>query len=85
MSFYTRIFSNRRSTPQKDPQQREPESAVTTSTPEYSKMMQFTQAPKSLLMSGQFLARSDYRRMVEDYAELNNFFQNQKAEKTLNY
>ena len=47
--------------------------------------MKFTQTLNTLLMSDKFLARSDYKRLVEDYAELNNFFQNQKAAKTLSY
>jgi Superfamily I DNA and RNA helicases len=47
--------------------------------------MIFTQDLNALLMSDKYLARSDYKRLVEDYAELNSFFQNQKAAKTLSY
>ena len=47
--------------------------------------MKFTLALNTLLMSDKYLARSDYKRLVEDYAELNSFFQNQKAAKTLSY
>ena len=86
MSFFNRIFSNKRSTSQQTPESKEP---VTVSpnahTREYAQLLKFTQALNSLLMSDKFLARSDYKRLVEDYAELNNFFQNQKAAKTLSY
>lgn len=54
-------------------------------TPEHERLVAFTQALNALLMSDKYLARSDYKRMVEDYAELNSFFQNQKAAKTLSY
>ena len=85
MSFFNRIFSNRRTTPQEVPDKREPEFAATTLTPEYAQLIAFTQALNALLMSDKYLARSDYKRLVEDYAELNSFFQNQKAAKTLSY
>ena len=54
-------------------------------TPEYENLVAFTKALNSLLMSDKYLARSDYKSLVEDYAGLNIFFQNQKAAKTLNY
>jgi len=36
-------------------------------------------------MSDKFLARSDYRRLVEDYTDLYGFFLNQKVARTLDY
>ena len=86
MSFFNRIFSNRRSASQKAPASRESDnSAPSPSTREYAQLTKFTQALNALLMSDKYLARSDYRPLVEEYAELNSFFQNQKAAKTLNY
>lgn len=83
MSFFNRIFSNRRSASQEAPESKESENnAPHLPTQEYAQLMKFTQALNTLLMSDKFLARSDYRRLVDDYAELNNFFQNQKAAKT---
>ena len=86
MSFFNRIFSNKRRNSQQAPESKEPVTVMPIApTREYAQMMKFTQALNSLLMSDKFLARSDYRRLVEDYAELNKFFQNQKAAKTLSY
>lgn len=86
MSFFNRIFSNRRSASQKAPEKKESEkNAPYLPTQEYAQLVKFTQTLNALLMADKFLARSDYRRLVEDYAELNNFFQNQKDAKTLNY
>ncbi|MBQ9185642.1 MAG: topoisomerase DNA-binding C4 zinc finger domain-containing protein [Bacteroidales bacterium] len=86
MSFLNRIFFNKRSKSHQTPEPKEPVNAAPiTPTQEYAKLKQFTQTLNSLLMSDKFLARSDYRRLVEDYAELNNFFQNQKTAKTLGY
>ena len=86
MSFFNRIFSNKRSASQQAPQSKESVTVTPIApTREYAQMKQFTQALNSLLMSDKFLARSDYRHLVEDYAELNCFFQNQKAAKTLSY
>lgn len=77
MSFFSKIFSKK------------PESTeLPTSgpiTPEHERLVAFTQALNALLMSDKYLARSDYKRLVEDYADLNSFFQNQKAAKTLSY
>ncbi len=86
MSFFNYIFSNKHSTSQQVPESNEPVKATpTTPTQEYAQLMKFTLALNALLMSEKYLARSDYRRLVEDYAELNSFFQNQKAAKTLSY
>ena len=86
MSFFNRIFSNKCNTSQQTPENKEPANATPiVPTQEYARLMVFTQALNALLMADKFLARSDYRRLVEDYAELNNFFQNQKAAKTLSY
>lgn len=86
MSFFNRIFLNTHNLSQQAPQSKE-DVTVTFIAPtrEYAQLMKFTQALNSLLMSDKFLARSDYRQLVEDYAQLNNFFQNQKAAKTLSY
>ena len=86
MSFFNRIFTNRRILSREVSESKEPEHNVHAfPSEEYAKLMQFTQALNSLLMTDKFLARSDYRQLVDDYAELNNFFQNQKAAKTLSY
>ena len=86
MSFFNRIFSNRRSASQDALESKESENnAPLSPTQEYAQLMKFTQALNVFLMSDKFLARSDYQRLVNDYAELNNFFLNQKAAKTLSY
>ena len=86
MSFFNRIFSNKRSTSQQSPESNKPVNATPiTPTKEYAQLTKFTQALNALLMSDKYLARSDYKSLVEDYAELNSFFQNQKAAKTLSY
>ena len=77
MSFFSRIFTKKS------------ESAglqlSAPLTPEHEKLVAFTQSLNGLLMSDRYLARSDYKRLAVDYAELNNFFQNQMAAKTLDY
>ncbi len=86
MSFFNRIFSNRRGASIEAPESKESEINAPLSQPqEYAQLIAFTQALNVLLMSDRYLARSDYKHMVEDYAELSSFFQNQKAAKTIGY
>ena len=85
MSFFNRIFPNRRNSSKKALKIDELEKPIVPPTQEYAQLMAFTKALHALLMSDKYLARSDYKRLVENYAELNSFFQNQKAAKTLSY
>ena len=85
MSFLRRIF-NKRQIESHTPEKKESdELSSPPHTKEFASIIDFTQALNSLLMADKFLARSDYKRLIEDYAELNLFFQNQKAAKTLAY
>ena len=78
MSFFNRIFSYKRSKHQEAPESKESEkNAHLTPTPEYVQLQEFTKALNDLLMSDKYLARSDYKRLLEEYAELNSFFQRQ--------
>lgn len=83
MSFFSRIFSDKRTKPQEVAQ--EPQAVVGTPTPEYVRLQEFTQRLNSLLLEDRFLARSDYRQLVEGVADVVAFFENQKAAKTLGY
>ena len=48
-------------------------------------MLEFNKTIYNLLSSDKYLSRSDYRQLVDDFSELNRFFLNQQAAKTLNY
>ena len=54
-------------------------------TQEYASLLLFTQRLNSLLLADKYLARSDYRQLIDDYAETNTFFANLKTAKTLGY
>ena len=82
--FLLRHIFNKRQNKLQAPETKESKVSV-PHTKEYATIIDFSQALNSLLMSDKFLARSDYKRLVEDYAGLNSFFQNQKAAKTLAY
>lgn len=83
MSFFSRIFSDKRTKPQDVAQ--EPQAVVVTPTQEYMRLQEFTQRLNSLLLEDRFLARSDYLSLVEGVSDLAAFFENQKAAKTLSY
>ena len=77
MSFFNRIFTKKHvftELPSSSPM-----------TLEYASLLAFTRDLNALLMLDKYLARSDYKRLKEDYRKLNDFFQNQKAAKTLSY
>ena len=80
MSFLNRIFSNRRSISQETPPKKGVEgkapSPVAQAPQEFAKLIAFSQTLNALLMSDKYLARSDYKQLVENYAGLNSFFQN---------
>jgi DNA helicase-4 len=85
MSLFNNIFS-RRNKSQEAPQKQEPDFVLPDApTPEYASLLQFTQLFNTLLLDDRFLARSDYRRLVEEYADTNRFFSNLKTAKTLDY
>ena len=50
---------------------------------EITRLLQFNQRLSMLLQEDRYLARSDYRSLVEEYADINIFFQNQKKATTL--
>lgn len=84
MSFFNRIFTRQRTVP--SPQNiGDLDQSSETTTKEHARLKTFTLSLKAILETDKYLARSDYRQIVDDYSELNNFFQNQKAAKTLNY
>ena len=85
MPFFSVIFS-RRKKPQETPQKQEPTIVVPDApTPEYASLLQFTQHLNALLQADKYLARSDYRQLIDDYAEVNTFFTNMKTAKTTEY
>ena len=86
MSLLSRIFSNKGKNSQVTPQKTEPTIVVPDSpTPEYASLLQFTRRLNDLLQDDKYLARSDYRGLIDDYAEINTFFINLKTAKTLSY
>ena len=54
-------------------------------SPEYASLLEFTLRLHDLLQDDKYLARSDYRCLIDDYAETNTLFTNLKTTKTLNY
>ncbi len=85
MSLFHLIFS-RRSKQLEAPQKQEPAKVVLdASTREYASLLQFTQRLNDLLFDDKYLARSDYRHLVDDYTDINTFFTNLKMAKTLSY
>ena len=86
MSFFNRIFSDKRNKPKETPKKTEPTIVIPDApTPEYASLLQFTQRLNSLLLADKYLARSDYRQLIDDYAETKTFFANLKTAKTLGY
>lgn len=83
MSFLSRIFAYRHPKPQAEATKPQPEKLPDAPTAEYAKLLQFTQRLDSILMEDKYLARSDYKQLIEEYAEINTFFQNQKTATTL--
>ena len=60
-----------------------PKKLADAPTAEYAQLLQFTQRLNALLLEGRYLARSDYKQLIDDYADINTFFQNQKTATTL--
>ena len=86
MSLLGRIFSDKRKKSQETPHKVEPTKVVPVSpTPEYASLLQFTQRLNALLLEDKYQARSDYRCLIDDYADTNTFFTNLKTAKTLSY
>ena len=85
LSFLNRIFTSSRKVSTEAPINQEPQAVLGAPTPEYVRLQEFTQRLNSLLLEDKFLARSDYRSLVEGVSDLAAFFENQKAAKTLNY
>ena len=86
MSFFNRIFSGRLSKPKEVPKKTGPTIVTPDApTPEYASILQFVQRLDSLLMTDKYLARSDYRQLINDYAGTCTFFENLKTAKTLGY
>ena len=84
MSFFNRIFSDRRNKSKEAP--KKPESSIVipeAPTAEYAQLLQFTQRLNALLLEDRYLARSDYKQLIDEYADINTFFQNQKTATTL--
>ena len=85
MSIFSLIFP-RRSKPQDAPQKQEPTIVVQNApTPEYASLLQFTQCLNALVLEDKYLARSDYRHLIDEYGDTYTFFTNLKTAKTLNY
>lgn len=86
MPFFNRIFSDKRKKPQETLQEQEPIIVVPDApTPEYASLLQFTQRLNCLLCEDKYLARSDYRQLIDDYSEVYTFFSNMKTAKTTVY
>ena len=83
MSFFSRIFADRRPKSQVDAPKPKPEMLPDAPTAEYAQLLQFTQRLNSLLLEDRYLARSDYKQLIDEYADINTFFQNQKTATTL--
>ena len=84
MSLFNRIFSDRRNKSKETPKKPEPSIVISDApTSEYARLLQFTQRLNSLLQKDKYLARSDYKQLIDEYAEINTFFLNQKTATTL--
>ena len=85
-AFFNRIFSYKRKKSQDAPQKRKQDIVLSDApTPEYESLLQFTQRLNSLLLEDKYLARSDYRQLIDVFAEVNTFFTNMKTAKTTRY
>lgn len=77
VSFFNRIISERRNKSKETPKKTEPPIVVPeATTAEYARLLHFTQRLNSLLMDDRYLARSDYKQLIDEYADINTFFQN---------
>ena len=84
MSFFHRIFSDRRNKSKEAPHKQESPIVIQEApTAEYARLLQFTQRLNSLLLEDRYLARSDYRQLIDEYSDINTFFLNQKTATTL--
>lgn len=54
-------------------------------TPEYARLLEFKHQLDNLLQEDKYLARSDYRFLIDEYAEVNTFFGNMKKAATTDY
>jgi len=85
MSFFKRIFVDKRKQQQEAPKESESRVLRDTPTKEYAELMKFTKRLTNLLIDDKYLARSDYRPLVDVFAETNTFFENLRTANTLNY
>ena len=86
MSLLGRIFSSKGKKSQETPQKAKPVKVETASpTPEHASLIKFSRRLNDLLQDDRYLARSDYRGLINDYADTNTFFTNLKTAKTLSY
>ena len=69
MSFLSRIFGIK-------PEATEKSSATPASTPEFDRLLAFGSALMRLLNDDRYIARSDYKPIVEEYADTKRFFLN---------
>ena len=76
MSLLSRIFGTKPEAPEKA-------SAVLASTPEFDRLLAFGGALMSLLNEDRYIARSDYKPIVEEYADIKTFFLNLQASNLL--
>ena len=67
MSILSRIFGTKTAAASKA-------QAAQATTPEFERLLAFGGALKRLLDEDRFLARSDYKRIVEEYADIKAFF-----------
>ena len=83
MSLLDFIFS-RRNKSKEASKKPEPSNVMSKApTAEYAQLLQFTQRLNSLLLEDRYLARSDYKQLIDEYTDINTFFQNQKTATTL--
>ena len=76
MSFLSRIFGTKHETTEKS-------SVNSASTPEFNRLLAFGGALMRLLNEDRFIARSDYKPIVEEYADIKTFFLNLQASNLL--
>ena len=72
MSLLTRIFGTKTESANKS-------SATPASTPEFDRLLAFGSALMRLLKEDRYIARSDYKPIVEEYADVRTFFLNLQA------
>ena len=69
MSLLSRIFGTK-------PGVTEQSSATPATTPEFDRLLAFGGALMRLLNEDKYIARSDYKPIVEEYADIKTFFLN---------